>query len=415
VSYYFPPLGMGGVQRVAFLSSHLERLGWNVTVLTVKPLEYAAYDNTIAEMIHPAVRILRLNSVEGKIPRRLVSSVSGKGTHGRPDAAGSGMSGWVMLPDNKILSIAGMLGSIRRIVEYARPAAVITSSPPPSVHLVGCYLRKYFGVKWLADYRDVWFSQSKAAYRTSLHRKLHSYLERLFVTGADRTIVVSDGHLQMLAARYRAYEDRFFLIPNGYEESMFAGRMLRSVKHSDVFRIGYCGTLNHLTYVPGMFETFLDISKSHPISVDICGVVSPQVLAEIDRIDCERRVIHLHGYIDHLNAVEFRARCDANLITLAPGMHLEVTIPGKVYETLRTLRPVIGIIPRDCSAWKLLSRFDNVTVVDASDIAGSIDSMIDQTHTGGIEIGMRAGIDQYSWDTLAHKYDQLLREVTLQC
>ena len=411
VSYYFPPLGMGGVQRVAYLSSHLSRLGWNVTVLTVKPFEYPAYDWTIAEKLPQSVRVLRVTPVEQKIPRRIVPGVAAGGMKTASERAGSDTAGWAMLPDNKILSIAAMLKSTQAVVRKVRPDAVITSSPPPSVHLVGWYLRKYFGIRWIADYRDIWFSQSKTDHKTSLHRKLHSYLERKFVAGADRTVVVSDGHLDKLRASYHAAKDRFHLIPNGFEESMFAATT-PPTERDDTYRVGYCGTLNHLTYVPGMFEAFLGLSESHSISIDICGMVSPHVQADIDRLDPDRKLIHLHGYKEHQQAVDFRMCCDANLITLAPGRHLEKTVPGKAYEALRTPRPVIGIVPRDSSIWRLLSRFGDVILVDASNIASSTDTLSGMTREVGSDIGKRAGIDQFSWETLAGQYDRLLREVT---
>jgi hypothetical protein len=161
-----------------------------------------------------------------------------------------------------------------------------------------------------------------------------------------------------------------------------------------------------------MFEAFLDMSESHSISFDICGMVSPHVQADIDRHDPDRRLIHVHGYKEHQQAVEFRMRRDANLITLAPGMHLDRTVPGKVYETLRTPRPVIGIVPRNSSTWRLLSRFGDVILVDAWDIAGSTDTLSNMTRICGSDVGKRTGIDQFSWESLAGQYDRLLREVT---
>ena len=120
VSYYFPPLGMGGVQRVAYLSSHLSRLGWNVTVLTVKPFEYPAYDWTIAEKLPQSVRVLRVTPIEQKIPKRIVSGVAARGMENDSGHTGTGIAGWAMLPDNKILSIAGMLKSIQAVVRQVR-------------------------------------------------------------------------------------------------------------------------------------------------------------------------------------------------------------------------------------------------------------------------------------------------------
>jgi len=43
VAYYFPPLGMSGTQRVAKWGKYFLRLGWEVTIITVKPIAYYAF------------------------------------------------------------------------------------------------------------------------------------------------------------------------------------------------------------------------------------------------------------------------------------------------------------------------------------------------------------------------------------
>ncbi len=411
VCYYFPPLGMGGVQRAVLLSSHLAKLGWSVTVLTVKPFDYPAYDSSVMERLPRSVRIVRAVCLEQELLGKILPRVTGMRMGMGMSSQGYRVSEWLMLPDSKVFTIAALLRRIETIVGQVRPSVVITSSPPPSIHLVGLCLRKYFGVKWIADYRDVWFSQSEVPYKTSLHRRIHRSLQNAFIRYADRTVVVSDGHLRLLDASYGKDATKVHLIPNGYDEKMFAGAE-SAPERTGAFRVGYCGTLNRLTYVPGMFETLIEASGSHPLSIDVCGIVSADLRADIDKIDPYGRTIHLHGYKQHREAVQFRMSCDANLVTLAPGAHLNLTVPGKAYETLRTPRPVIGIVPRDCSAWRLLSRFDNVTLVNASSLAASRDDIACLIRGGRVVLEKRAGIDRFSWDHLAGNYDQLLREVT---
>jgi hypothetical protein len=47
IAYYFPPLGMGGVQRIAKLVKYLPPGGYDVLVLTVKTIRYPAYDESL--------------------------------------------------------------------------------------------------------------------------------------------------------------------------------------------------------------------------------------------------------------------------------------------------------------------------------------------------------------------------------
>ena len=49
LSYYFPPLGMGGVGRPYALYRHLPECGYNVIVLTVKDVLYPAYDYSMLD------------------------------------------------------------------------------------------------------------------------------------------------------------------------------------------------------------------------------------------------------------------------------------------------------------------------------------------------------------------------------
>jgi glycosyltransferase involved in cell wall biosynthesis len=322
-----------------------------------------------------------------------------------------GIAERILVPDNKVLTAVALLPHIRKVIERTHPAAIITSSPPPSIHLVGYFMRKCYGVRWLADYRDAWIPHPQGARESHGHARIDRRMERAFAESADRTVVVSDGHLEALRRRYRSAEGRFSHIPNGYEEEVFEVARPRASR-SQVFRIGYCGTLNHLTYVPGMLETLVDISASRAISLDICGVVSSDLKALISRIDPDERVIHLSGYRPHAQAVEFKMNCDANLITLAPGPDMQMTIPGKAYETLRVPKPVIGVLPRGGAAWRLLSRFDHVRLVDASDTAAMRSEVARLIDMEPSNIGLRAGIEEFSWNSLASRFDELLKEIS---
>ena len=66
----FPPVGGGGVLRVAKLAKHLPALGWQVTVACSEEPLGKAVDRTLLADIPGSVRILRLRPPLGRIAAR---------------------------------------------------------------------------------------------------------------------------------------------------------------------------------------------------------------------------------------------------------------------------------------------------------------------------------------------------------
>jgi hypothetical protein len=60
IAYYFPPMGLSGVQRTLKFVKYLSGFGWHPTVLTVDPQGYFAKDETLmAELEGRNVTVVR--------------------------------------------------------------------------------------------------------------------------------------------------------------------------------------------------------------------------------------------------------------------------------------------------------------------------------------------------------------------
>ncbi len=76
LAYYFPPLGLSGVQRVLKWAKYLPKNNWDVTVLTAYPANYFARDESLLEDLkNSSVRIIRTPSID---PTRWFKSSSNK-------------------------------------------------------------------------------------------------------------------------------------------------------------------------------------------------------------------------------------------------------------------------------------------------------------------------------------------------
>jgi len=405
VAYYFPPIGGAGVQRAVYLSRYLSEFGWNVRIITAQPFDYPATDDSLIDSIPPGVAVHRVGVIEQRQstePDRELTSEFLSGIGGR-------VKEYLRLPDGKIYSMLSFAKELKRLHAESSFDTVLTTSPPPSIHLAGLFGRKSLGIKWIADFRDVWYPGGFDIYPTRVHVELSKRMKDHLIRHADTIVVVTEGHHSQLIANYPDRDDNIKLIPNGFEESLFDSEA--GADKSGERKIGYVGTLNDLTYVPEFFEMLVGICSEAGSVVDIRGIVTDEIRSHLKSLDPEGGLIRIGEYIPHAEAIRFRSESSINLVTLAPAASLGATIPGKMYEVLRTRRPVIAVAGRDTDCWRLAERFEDVVLVDAANVPASRDAVLNLIRDSGGPIPIRPGIEEYSWHSLAVKYDTVLREV----
>src|SRR5512135_3600536 len=60
IAYYFPPMGLSGVQRTLKFVKYLPQFGWRPTVLTVEPRGYIAKDESLLDELRERdIRVVR--------------------------------------------------------------------------------------------------------------------------------------------------------------------------------------------------------------------------------------------------------------------------------------------------------------------------------------------------------------------
>ena len=124
LSYYFPPIGMGGTQRAAKFAKYLPEFGWEPTVVTVKPIAYWAQDPALLDEIQK-VRILRTESFD---PQRLMAKYRPLGkTRLRTKSYGGFVTTlneyiipFFLLPDSKILWQHHAIKTVDKLLAYEK-------------------------------------------------------------------------------------------------------------------------------------------------------------------------------------------------------------------------------------------------------------------------------------------------------
>ena len=193
IAYYFPPMGLSGVQRVAKFVKYLPEHGWQPTVLTIEPAGYYAYDTTLLHEVKQAgVAICRTASWD---PTRFFRRHQTIPLPSEPQRRRlSTVSQLLFVPDNKIGWLPHALRAGRRLLKERAFDAIFSSAPPYTAHLIAARLSRQSGVPLVVDFRDDWVGNPRHVYPTPLHRYLNGRLERL---GASMGFSIANDHFAL--------------------------------------------------------------------------------------------------------------------------------------------------------------------------------------------------------------------------
>jgi glycosyltransferase involved in cell wall biosynthesis len=341
VAYYFPPLGMGGTQRVAKWAKYFLRLGWEVTVLTVKPIAYYAFDDSLLRELE-GIRIIRTGSLD---PARLLYLFRPqKERHTSGKEGSTSWLYWFLIPDAKILWLPIALWKAWREIRQQKIPLVLTSGPPHSSHFIGRILSKITGVKWVSDFRDTWSQGNFLPIPTALHRFLHRVMEKRIVTDADVVTATSQGVADSLAAIGKRTAGATYFLPNGYDREDFVDPPLAPDNCFDVSYVGAIASYADPRSLLEGFRLFVESAqlspaetKLHFVGADLTGNLAAQV-----RGNNLEAYVDAGGYRSHREAVTALRQADLLVYLVRPGS-FPALIPGKTFEYIAAGKPVLAI------------------------------------------------------------------------
>ncbi len=343
ISYYFPPLGLSGVQRPLKLAKYLSCSGWKVYVLTVKPVAYWQQDESLFADLPPEVPVFRAGSAD---PARLAYLL------GRKIRKESGFSSAPsMVWDSKIGFAPFAYWKAARVIKKFGIGTVWTTSPPPSIHRVGARLKRKQGIRWVADFRDPWEVESPDA-GSPLWTKRQDELKALLAQADGVTTV--DDEIQYYLAGF-AGGNPVHTIFNGYDPEDLPQV---NKKKSEVFTLAYGGTLNaacnpHL-FLKGLARWKKE--KQVPFRLFLVGRTLGLPVEEwLEELGLEENVI-LAGYLPHCQALLELSKADLFLLFVGMDEKYRFTLTAKIFEYIGLGRPVFAVAPPNGAVAEFLEK-----------------------------------------------------------
>jgi glycosyltransferase involved in cell wall biosynthesis len=368
VTLYFPPAGGGGVQRSLKLATHLPALGIETHVLAPDDPKWIHTDAELELPTQAWVHRARYVGPKGRRPAEELHGREGLDLVVRQARLAFRRA---LVPDENVTWNLTAIPSAIRIIREHGIDAVLTTSPPGSVHLVGAAVKAATGVRWVADLRDSLAAHPHRRSESPLVRakeKTAEALARLVARSADAVIAVSDA----IAAEIRQLEPRgrVVTIANGCDFDDFAGLEYRA---GDRFRITHTGSFfgkrDPRPFLTALADSGVDAVARFVGDFRTSDREWAEKLGLGDRLE-------LHPYVPRRRALELQRDSEALLLLIPDaGGRGKGVLSGKVFEYLAAERPILASVPPDGAAAALLRETGAGIVVAPEDVRGMSEAL----------------------------------------
>jgi glycosyltransferase involved in cell wall biosynthesis len=365
LAYYFPPMGLSGVQRITKFVKYLPENGWDVTVVTPEAGGYFAFDESLLEDVtRPGVSIVRTKSVD---PTRFFGK---KRPVAFPSEGKRGywtkLSQLVFVPDNKIGWFRYAVRDSLRELGLRRHDLIFSSAPPYTAHLAGSRVSQISGLPLIVDYRDDWIDNPRHVYPTWLHRRKHRRLEQRVLRQSSRVVTINRVIAENIERRLDPALPRVQVIPQGYDPDDLSYDVEAGKRCVFLYSGMFYGAQRPAIFLEGLAKFVAGFPEARKtVQARFVGIMPDDFVEHVGRLSL-RDVVDVRGYLSHRDACRELATADVLWMTIGRQPGADQISTGKLFEYIGSRKPILALVPEG-AAQQVLEKYSAATIVDPDD------------------------------------------------
>ena len=419
LTYYWPPSGGTGVQRWLHFTRYLKELGWDPIIFTPSNPEAPVQDPKLLAQIPEGVEVLKIPIWE---PTQLYMRLSGnkgkklqtgfmqesKKKPGLLQRFSLYIRANLFIPDAKMAWIKPASRYLTNYLQTNEVAAIISTGPPHTMHLIARNIKRANNLPWLADFRDPW---TTIGYHKSLRlsyyaAKKHKKLESQVLNSADTIIVTS----KTTKSEFQALTNKpIAVITNGFDVEKVEKQIVDTK-----FSLAHIGSFLSERNPRILWESLVELCSEIPdfknhLEIKLIGAVSQEVLETISAFGLNQYLNNL-GYVSHAEAVAHQRKSQVLLLIEIDSEETKSILPGKLFEYLVSERPIVAIGPKDSDFAEIITNTNTGVFFDYSEKA-RLKQAIQEYYTRFLEGNLQSqgvGLQQYSRKNLTQQLVELL-------
>jgi glycosyltransferase involved in cell wall biosynthesis len=348
ITYYWPPAGGPGVQRVVRFVKYFRENGWEPIILTVKDGDYPAIDKSLSANLPEKLRILQTTTLEPySIYRRLTGKsrseaiptfvLNKEGSENFKERCAKWIRANVFLPDARIGWLPFAVRAGHKLIKEEKIDLIFATSPPHTVQLIAKRLAKRHGIPWVADFRDPW-TEAFWAQETTKNRiaaKLDTALERSVMHSANLITTVSEGLAELFKQKGAA---RCEVIHNGFDLQN------NTPLPSQDFTILFFGHLSKTQNPEPFFQalTALPQAVRQHLQVVFIGRIFQDFEALFQRYNAYFR-IETRPYMPLKDVLAFARQASILLHPMIRASYVNAVVGAKMFDYLSLQKPILTL------------------------------------------------------------------------
>jgi len=326
-AFYYKPENTSGVQRAARLAKYLPENGLQTWVIASSS---GGTDPTLERVVHVPNPGTELAHVQRR--SRWAERLE------------------VLLPYQERLPWAPhALEAFERIHERNPVSAVISTSPPTGGHAVAWMIKRKYGIRWIADFRDPILGNPGRPRRWA--QPYDRFLQREIFRSADLVLTVTDTMRDMWRKEFPRWSHKFKLVWNGFDpDEGFGPKPIPERPHRVLTHAGVLYSLRHPYHVMAGIERLIrgGILSAAKLRLRFVGIVQEMerfrdapAVAYLDAQGC----VEMNGVnVPRQQAMDEIATADyLFLIDIVNTENAGYTVPAKLYDYLLTGRPILSV------------------------------------------------------------------------
>jgi len=372
LAFQYPPFSASSaVQRASRFSRYLVDYGWSPHVVTAHVRAYERIEPT-KDVLPASVGVTRAFALDAQ--RHLAIN----GRFFRISA----------LPDRWVSWALGAIPTSVYWIYRKKVDVILVTFPLATTVLIGLVLQVLTRKPLVVDFRD---SMTEEDYpRDAFTRRVWVWIERNVMKRGSRFIFTTPSAREMYLKRYpKLRPEDFVVIANGYDENDFLNIDTTRKQSGEPFRLLHSGVIYPDERDPRAFFRAIQRLKRdgrinfRTVGIDLRATGSDNYYRDLLKQLGIEDIVKLLPSISHQEAVQDIA--DADALLLFQGASCNHQIPGKVYEYLRSGKPILALTSTAGDTATLLQETGGATIADLANedaIYAALDQFLESLRQG---------------------------------
>lgn len=349
ITYYWPPSGKASIHWPLKMIQYLPESGWQPVVLTVKNDTFTQKDESLLKDIDKKLQVVKTKSFEpfniyrkftGKsqdeqlIESEIISRTNKSLTHR--------ISIWIrmnlFIPDARVGWYFSAVPAGNELLRREKFDAIISIGPPHTTHLIGKSLSRKNKIPHITVFIDPWadIAYYREFRRTALTLAIDNHFEKSVMKNAGSIVFVTKTMKNAYTDKYNFIKDKSNVLYWGYNEDSFEN--IEPQKDLDSEILVHAGNIFDFQNPKNFWKMLKEeIEIGRRLRIKFIGTVSPGIKEEIGK-NCLMPYTEFVGFLPYDRLLNQLFKASYLLVCPTEKRH----VPGKLFEYLRTGKPIIA-------------------------------------------------------------------------